>query len=191
VLVIDPGELSEPAALDGADAVLITHEHFDHLDVGALTDALARRPQVRIFTHPQVMPKLGDLREVATAVTDGDEFTAAGFAVSVHGGLHAMIHPELPRVANNGYLVDGVYHPGDSFDVPAGAEVHTLFVPVSGSWLKLAESVGFIRSVAPRRAYALHDGLLNDVGHKVYGGNLSRLAQCDYARLASGETVRL
>ena len=60
-------------------------------------------------------------------------------------------------MANLGFFVEGVYHPGDSFDVPTDAEVETLFVPVSGPWLKLSESVEFIRAVAPRRAYALHD----------------------------------
>jgi L-ascorbate metabolism protein UlaG (beta-lactamase superfamily) len=191
VLVIDPGTLSERAALDGVDAVLVTHEHFDHLDVDALTDALAARPSVRIFTHPEVTPKLGDLSEVVTEVEPGDDFDAAGFAVRTYGGLHAMIHPELPRVANLGFFIEGVYHPGDSFDVPTDADVHTLFVPVSGPWLKLAESVEFVRQVAPSRAYALHDGLLNDVGHRVYDGNLSRLAGCDYARLGAGESVAL
>ncbi|MEK8105849.1 MBL fold metallo-hydrolase [Micromonospora sp. M12] len=33
VLVIDPGTWSEPRALVGADAVLVTHEHTDHVDV--------------------------------------------------------------------------------------------------------------------------------------------------------------
>jgi L-ascorbate metabolism protein UlaG (beta-lactamase superfamily) len=33
VLVIDPGVWSEPGALIGADAVLVTHEHVDHIDV--------------------------------------------------------------------------------------------------------------------------------------------------------------
>ena len=52
--------------------------------------------------------------------------------VRAYGGRHAVIHPDLPPVANLGYLVDGsVYHPGDSFDVPADATVDTLFVPVS------------------------------------------------------------
>jgi L-ascorbate metabolism protein UlaG (beta-lactamase superfamily) len=189
VLVIDPGKLSERAALDGVDAVLVTHEHFDHLDVDALTDALAKRPAVRIFTHPEVTPRLGDLREVVTEVVAGDEFEAAGFAARVYGGLHAMIHPELPRVANIGFYVEGVYHPGDSFDVPTDAEVHTLFVPVSGPWLRLADSVEFVRAVAPRRAYALHDGLLNEVGHTVYDTNLARLANCEYSRLAAGQSV--
>jgi L-ascorbate metabolism protein UlaG (beta-lactamase superfamily) len=191
VLVIDPGSLSERSALDGADAVLITHEHLDHLNVEALTDALAVRPSVRIYTHPEVTPKLGDLAEVVTEVQPGDDFEAAGFAVRTYGGLHAMIHPELPRVANLGFFIEGVYHPGDSFDVPTDAEVHTLFVPVSGPWLKLSESVEFVRQVAPRRAFALHDGLLNDVGLKVYDTNLANLAGCDYNRLGAEESVAL
>jgi L-ascorbate metabolism protein UlaG (beta-lactamase superfamily) len=191
VLVIDPGSLSERSALDGADAVLITHEHFDHLDVDALSDALAARPSVRVYTHPDVTPKLGDLAEVVTEVVAGDEFEAAGFAVRAYGGLHALIHPELPRVANLGFFVEGVYHPGDSFDVPTDADVRTLFVPVSGPWLKLADSVEFVRQVAPQRAYALHDGLLNDVGLKVYDTNLANLAGCDYDRLGAGESVAL
>ena len=44
VLVVDPGGFSERSALTGADAVLITHEHSDHLDVDALSDALAQQP---------------------------------------------------------------------------------------------------------------------------------------------------
>lgn len=189
VLVIDPGGLSERAALDGVDAVLITHEHADHLDVAALADALARRSQIRIFTHPEVTPKLGELSEIVSAVRPGDAFEAAGFPVRAYGGLHAMIHPELPRVANLGFFIEGVYHPGDSFDVPTDVEVHTLFVPVSGPWLKVSESVEFVRTVAPHRAFALHDGLLNEAGHQVYDGNMARLSGCEYARLAPGAGV--
>ena len=150
VLVIDPGTLSEREALDGVDAVLITHEHPDHLDLDALTEKLAGRPEVRIFTHAEVLPKLGDLASVTTTVDTGDEFTAAGFGIRAYGGRHAVIHPDIPSVANLGYLVDGsVYHPGDSFDVPADATVDTLFVPVSAPWLKAAESVEFVRAVKP------------------------------------------
>jgi L-ascorbate metabolism protein UlaG (beta-lactamase superfamily) len=191
VLVIDPGSLSERAALDGADAVLITHEHFDHLNVEALTDALAARPSVRIFTHPEVTPKLGDLAEVVTEVSAGDDFDAAGFQVRTYGGLHAMIHPDFPRVANLGFFIEGVYHPGDSFDVPTDADVETLFVPVSGPWLKVSESVEFVRQVAPRRAYALHDGLLNKVGLQVHDHLLGQLGGCEYSRLSAGESVAL
>jgi L-ascorbate metabolism protein UlaG (beta-lactamase superfamily) len=190
VLVIDPGSFSERAALDGVDAVLITHEHTDHLDLGTLTDALAKRPAVRIFTHPEVVAKLGDLASVATGVTSGDDFTAAGFAVGAYGGWHALIHPDIPRIPNLGYVIDGaLYHPGDSFDVPADVQIETLFVPVSAPWLKVAEAVEFIRAVQPRRAYALHDALLNDIGAGLVESLLGRLTKAEYRRLTAGQSV--
>ena len=190
VLVIDPGTLTEREALDGVDAVLITHEHADHLDVDALADALGKRPSVTVYTHPDVASKLDALEGVVRTVRSGDSFEAAGFAVRAYGGWHAEIHPEVPRVVNLGFLVnDSMYHPGDSFDVPEDAQVDTLFVPISGPWLKLAESVDFVRAVSPRRAYALHDGLLADPGLALYDANLTRLANCEYARLAPGTAV--
>jgi L-ascorbate metabolism protein UlaG (beta-lactamase superfamily) len=190
VLVIDPGVFTERAALDGVDAVLITHEHADHLDLGALTDALAARPAVRIVTNAAVLGQLGDLVDVATAVAPGEEFEAAGLAIRAYGGWHAQIHPEIPQVPNLGFLVAGsLYHPGDSFDVPAGVQVDTLFVPISAPWLKSSESIDFVRAVAPKRAFALHDHLLSPAGLGLVDGLLSRLAGTAYQRLASGESV--
>lgn len=190
VLVIDPGMFSEPVALDGVDAVLITHEHADHLDVDALADALAKRPAVTVYTHAEVVPKLAGLDGAITTVESGQGFEAAGFRIRAYGGLHAEIHRDIPRVVNLGFLVEErVYHPGDSFDVPSGAQVETLFVPISAPWLKLSEAVDFVRAVAPRRAYALHDCLLSDAGYKVTDHNMANLSGCDYARLAAGETV--
>jgi len=192
VLVIDPGAFTERTALDGADAVLITHEHFDHLDVDALADELGKRPSVTVFTHPEVAAKLDALAGAVSTVTSGDTFEAAGFAVRAYGGLHAEVHPDVPRVANLGFLVeDSFYHPGDSFDLPGGAGVDTLFVPISGPWLKISESVEFVRAIRPRRAFALHDCLLSDAGLAVYDANMARLSGCDYVRLAPGEAVSL
>jgi L-ascorbate metabolism protein UlaG (beta-lactamase superfamily) len=195
VLVIDPGTLSERAALDGVDAVLITHEHADHLDVGALSDVLATRPSIAVYTNPDVLPHLTELDGVVTPVVSGEEFNAAGFRVRAFGGLHAEIHPDMPRVSNLGYFIEGegasggVYHPGDSFDVPTGVEVETLFVPVSGPWLKLAEAIDFVRAVAPRRAFALHDGLHNEIGHQLTDRLMTNLSGCAYARLTAGQGI--
>jgi L-ascorbate metabolism protein UlaG (beta-lactamase superfamily) len=192
VLVIDPGAFSEREALDGVDAVLLTHEHIDHMDVQALTDALGKRPTVTVYTHRDVVPKLAALEGAVTTVESGQSFTAAGFGVKAYGGWHAVIHPEIPRVVNLGFLVeDTVYHPGDSFDVPADAQVDTLFVPVSGPWLKLAEAADFVRAVAPRQAYALHDCLLNELGLRFTGANMEKLCDCEYVRLEPGTVVEL
>jgi L-ascorbate metabolism protein UlaG (beta-lactamase superfamily) len=190
VLVIDPGVFTEPAALDGVDAVLVTHEHTDHLDVNALADALGKRPAVTVHTHPSVVSKLDALSGVVQAVESGGSFTAAGTAVKAYGGLHAEIHPEVPRVPNLGFLInDEVYHPGDSFDVPDDVQIDTLFVPVSAPWLKLSDAVAFVRAVAPRRAFALHDSLLSDAGHTITDANMSQLSRCEYARLDPGTRI--
>jgi L-ascorbate metabolism protein UlaG (beta-lactamase superfamily) len=193
VLVVDPGGFSERSALDGADAVLITHEHPDHLDLAALTDAVQRQPQLKVYAHPEVLPKLDAIRDVVTTVEPGHEFTAAGFTVRAYGGQHAVIHPDLPRIANLALLIsDGatnLYHPGDSYVVPDGAPVQTLFVPLNAPWAKVSETLDFVRAVRPERAFALHDGLLNDNGFGLYGGMLERLSGTTYARVAPGTTL--
>lgn len=190
VLVVDPGMFTEPAALDGVDAVLVTHEHADHLDVNALADALGKRPTVTVHTHPSVVSKLDALTGAVQTVESGRSFTAAGIAVKAYGGLHAEIHPEVPRVPNLGFLInDEVYHPGDSFDVPDDVQIDTLFVPVSAPWLKLSEAVAFVRAVAPRRAFALHDSLLSDAGHTITDASMSKLSRCEYARLDPGTRI--
>lgn len=193
VLVVDPGGFSERSALTGADAVLVTHEHFDHLDVDALADAVAQRPELRVFTHSEVAPKLAAFADVVRTVEPGQEFTAAGFTVRAFGGQHAVIHPEIPRIANLAVLIsDGarnLYHPGDSFVVPDGVAVETLFVPLNAPWAKLSESLDFTRAVHPERAFALHDALLTDPGAEVYGGHLERMSGTRYARVAPGTTI--
>jgi len=193
VLVIDPGAFSERSALTGADAVLITHEHFDHLDVDALADAVAQHPGLRVFAHPDVLPKLTAFTDVVTAVQPGTEFTAAGYTVRAYGGEHAIIHPEIPQIANLGFVIsdgtDTVYTPGDSYTVP-DEHVDTLFVPINAPWMKLSEAIDFVRAVKPGRAFALHDSLLTDTGAQVSGGHLERLGGTKYARVAPGSVVQ-
>ncbi|GAB1694478.1 MBL fold metallo-hydrolase [Krasilnikovia sp. M28-CT-15] len=192
VLVVDPGKFSEGSALTGADAVLITHEHFDHLDVDALAAAVAAKPDLRVYAHADVLPLLSGVADAVTAVAPGQEFEAAGFTVRAHGGQHAIIHADIPRIANLGYLIaDGqgtVYHPGDSFTVP-DEPVDTLFVPLNAPWMKLSEAIDFARAVKPRRAYALHDLLLTELGASISNGHLERLSGTEYAQLAPGTTV--
>lgn len=189
VLVVDPGVYSEPEALDGVDAVLITHEHPDHVNVEALTRALDRRP-VPVHGPASLAGALGDAAEALTVVVPGESFTAAGVAVRAYGGQHAVIHPDIPVVQNLGYVFnDVVYHPGDSLVVPDDIQVDTLFAPIHAPWSKFSEVVDFIRAVAPRRAFALHDGLLNDRGFGVLDRQYIALSKTEYRRLEPGTRI--
>lgn len=182
VLVIDPGTWSEPRALVGADAVLVTHEHTDHVDVLRLAGL-----GVPVFAPDAArLPDLAPLP--VTRVAAGDTFTAAGFAVTAVGGRHALIHDGQPDCANLGYLVDdAVYHPGDSLALP-GAPVDTLLVPAQGSWLKLTEAITFATTVGARRTFPIHDAQLNDRGLASVNGWFGETVP-GYGYLAPGETA--
>ena len=141
ILVIDPGTLTEPEALDGAEAILITHEHFDHVELSRVRVAAERTPQLEIWTTAVVADQLGGAGAKVHAVGSGYSFVAAGFDVGVFGELHAVVNPAWPRVANVGFLIDGrTFHPGDAYTVPE-ASVETLLLPTNAPWLKAPELI--------------------------------------------------
>ncbi|GAA5078449.1 MBL fold metallo-hydrolase [Streptomyces similanensis] len=192
-LVIDPGVFSEEDAAAGADAVLITHEHPDHFDEGRLRAALEARPGAEVWTLKSVADQIAAAfpGRVHT-VGHGDAFTAAGFDVRVHGELHAVIHPDIPRVTNVGYLIDGgaVFHPGDALTVP-DQPVDTLMLPVMAPWNKISEVIDYVREVKPRRAYDIHDALLTDLARPVYDRQIGALGGAEHLRLTPGDAAEL
>jgi L-ascorbate metabolism protein UlaG (beta-lactamase superfamily) len=140
VLVIDPGIWSEPSALHDADAVLVTHEHVDHIDVPRLAG-------LHIPVYAPADARITGLD--VTGVESGELFTAAGFTVTAVGARHAPVFEDEPNCANHGYIIEGrLYHPGDALFVP-DQPVETLLVPLQASWLKSALSESTMRRSTP------------------------------------------
>ncbi|GGY36245.1 MBL fold metallo-hydrolase [Streptomyces tanashiensis] len=191
-LVLDPGMFTEEDAVLGADALLVTHEHPDHFDEGRLRAALEANAAAEIWTLRSVADRLSAAFPGRVhAVGHGDTFTAAGFDVQVHGELHAVIHPDIPRITNVGYLVDGsVFHPGDALTVP-DHPVDTLLLPVMAPWNKISEVIDYVREVRPRRAYDIHDALLTDLARPIYDRQIGELGGTRHERLASGASAEL
>ena len=188
-IVLDPGMFTEPEAVAGVGAVLITHEHPDHY----LPDLL-RRTEAPVFTIEAVAARIRedapDVAERVTVVAPGETFDP-GIPARVVGELHAVIHPELPRFFNSGYVVTGdliVYHPGDSL-TPPGEDVDVLLVPSSAPWLKASEAVDFARSVQAPRNVAIHDRIYTEAAHQILEGHMNAFlpaAGQSYVRLADG-----
>ncbi len=179
-LLLDPGTLTP--SFDGighVDAVLITHQHPDHLDVdrlpGLLTDA-----DTELLAEPQTVTVLGKAGLSAGTLPAGAEHQVGAVRVRAVGGDHAVVHPEVPRVGNVGLLVDApgeplLFHPGDAYDaVPEAVDV--LAVPLAAPWSKAAEMVDFARAVASSMAFPIHDAHLSPAGRGLYLGLLDRMS---------------
>ncbi|MET7735375.1 MBL fold metallo-hydrolase [Streptomyces sp. NPDC005402] len=192
-LVLDPGAFSEEDAALGADAILVTHEHLDHFSEDRLRTALDANPAAEIWTLKSVAEKIrAAFPGRVHTVGHGDSFTAAGFDVQVHGELHAVIHPDIPRITNVGYLIDGgtVFHPGDALTVPDHT-VETLMLPVMAPWSKISEVIDYVREVKPQRAYDIHDALLTDLARPIYDNQIGALGGAEHLRLKPGESTAL
>jgi L-ascorbate metabolism protein UlaG (beta-lactamase superfamily) len=194
-LVIDPGVWSGPDALAGAQAVLVTHEHVDHLDAPALRAALAADPGLELWTSAAVAAQFADLGARVHEVAHGDVITPAGFDVHVYGHDHAVVLPALPVIPNAGFAVEGtVFHPGDSFTVPED-QVPVLLLPISAPWLKISEVAAYAHEVAPERGgYAIHDAIMSAQGIGLVSNLLTMIARpgdAPFTRLEPGTTVEL
>ncbi len=195
-LLIDPGAFTPDAGTlaSSADAILVTHEHFDHVDVDAVRAALAERPSLRVYAPSSVARALGtDVAGQVVALRGGEHLTIAGFRVDVVGGDHAPIHPEIPVPVSLGFLVGAtLFHPGDAYALPP-AQPDTLLVPTAGPWVHTGETIDWIRQVAPRRSVAIHDAMHSEIGRRSSQTFLGEggLTGIPLLQLEPGETLDL
>jgi L-ascorbate metabolism protein UlaG (beta-lactamase superfamily) len=98
-------------------------------------------------------------------------------------------------VANIGYLVnETVYHPGDSFIVPDGLTAPVVLVPIHAPWNKVSEVIDFVTAMRARRAFPIHDGLLNDLGRGLVEKHIVAIGArygTSYEHLKPRQSVRL
>ncbi|MDF3280131.1 MULTISPECIES: MBL fold metallo-hydrolase [Gordonia] len=170
-LLVDPGTFTPNAAelLADADAVVITHEHFDHFDVEKILAALRDHPELQLYGPASIAEPLSEVADQVHAISTDQTLDIAGFTVEAFVTDHAVIHPEIPVVDNIGFLIDGtVFHPGDAYLNP-GRPITTLLLPVSGPWISTEQAIDYVRAVKPQRSIAIHDLMLSDAGKSTTG----------------------
>ena len=176
-ILIDPGTFSQGfETLSGLTAVLLTHQHPDHVDPKRLPLLLRGNPGATLYADAGSVDLLAKEGITATPVANGDRLDV-GISVEVFAGDHAVIHRDIPVIPNACYLIGGrLLHPGDSLTV-LDRPVEILALPTSAPWMAVKEAIDYFRAVDPKAAIPIHDKLMANPA-MVYG-LLQRLGPAD------------
>ena len=177
-VLIDPGTFTP--GLDKVrdlSAVVVTHQHPDHLDPARVPVLLHANPHARVLADPGSVEVLAGLGIEASA-HDG-ESTVGGVRITPVGTVHALIHDDIARIPNVGVVLHSegepsLFHPGDSLDGEPGP-VDVLAFPLHAPWQRSREMTAFLRRLDAPLAVPIHDGLLNETGRELYLGQARTL----------------
>lgn len=185
-ILIDPGVFCADDVFDltDLDAIIVTHQHPDHLDQERGRALVEANPQAVLLCDPETaaLVGFGDW----TINRAGRETAIGDFVVEGVGERHAVIVPEWTRIANVGVLIrtEGTtyFQPGDSYEsAPSGVDV--LALPLSAPWAKVRETVDFAQRVGARTLFPIHDLTVSDLAYPMYWGRVVEFGGTADARL--------
>ncbi len=186
-VLIDPGGFSpdETFALEGLDAIVVTHQHADHLDRDRAPGLLAKNPDALLLCDPETATQVEAGAWQLNA--DGLETVVKGITLRGVGSTHAEIVPEIARIANVGVLVEAagepvLFHPGDTYEYSPGG-VDVLALPLGAPWGKVSETVDFARRVGPSALFPVHDRTIAEAAYGIYWGHVGNFSGVEDARL--------
>jgi len=161
-ILTDPGNFSYTAKeLRNIDIILITHEHKDHLDIELLKEILKNNPEAKIITNKSVGKILDKENVRYEALEDNQKKTEKGILIEGVGKTHALIHKNIPLVANVGYFINHkLFFPGDELIYPK-KPVEILAAPITVPWASISETLGYVEKIKPKICFPIHESVTN------------------------------
>lgn len=161
-LLTDPGSWNETPEVESLDAILVTHEHADHMSVDQIRAVLEKNPNAKVITHTSAGKKLAEAGIAFEEIQEGGSIDIKGVSIESFGSAHAVIYGASP-CQNTGYLVaKRLFLPGDALhDVPP-VQVEILALPTGGPWMKFADAIDYAKKLKPKAAFSIHDGMYKE-----------------------------
>jgi L-ascorbate metabolism protein UlaG (beta-lactamase superfamily) len=164
VIQVDPvSEYADYKQLPKADLILVTHEHFDHLDAKAI--AAAAKKDARIVLNQAGRDKLGQ----GEALNNGDSLEYKGIAIKAVPAYNTtagrqQFHPKGGR--DNGYVLAlgglNIYISGDAEDIPEMAQLNDIglaFLSTNQPYTMTPQQFAHaVEMIKPKVAYPYHYG---------------------------------
>mgnify|MGYP003425133795 FL=1 len=152
----------------GLSAILITHEHGDHLHIETLKEVLKNNPEAIVISNTSVGKLLTEAGIAFTKVEDGEDYMLYDILIKGFGDKHAHIYEDYGQVQNTGYMINEFCYPGDSFNMPP-SKVDILALPVLGPWMKMKDAIDYAKELRPRIVFPVHDATLKPFATFIYG----------------------
>lgn len=183
-ILLDPGGFTEGfETLRDLDAIVVTHQHADHLDWARLPALLEGNPNAWVIAEPMTYEQLVERKFDCVRLVSGSSMKVGQARLHPVGEKHAVIHADIPRIDNVGVVIRAAdepsfFHPGDALDADPG-QVDILGVPINAPWCAMKETVDFVRRISPGRFVPIHDGLLQPRGRALYLTQIDNLSGPD------------
>jgi L-ascorbate metabolism protein UlaG (beta-lactamase superfamily) len=148
-----------------ADLILITHDHFDHLDIGSIK-AVAKDDTV-IVANACCVPQLeGKVAGKVMPIGEGETVSEKGVHIRAAAGYN-YIHP---RGSNVGFIFNlggqTIYHCGDTDHIPEMASLGSIdiaLVPIGGTYtMDEQEAAEAVKVIRPKVVIPIHYGYGTD-----------------------------
>lgn len=167
-ILVDPGLYSfieghvNPEVFKDIDAILVTHEHYDHVDAQQLPLILKNNSNASVYSNGGVAASLAKVGITVLPFEEGKKMIGKVEVEAVFA-QHATILVPAPK--NTAYIIGNkLLITGDSFaeHLESIQGIKVLALPIMAPWLRAIDAVAFAEALKVKTVIPVHDGFAKD-----------------------------